>query len=106
MKPPAINDLLSQLRSMAPAARAPVSSTTAEPTPPGGFARALSSAIGNVNDAQQRAHGLARQFEAGAEVPLHEVMLSLQKANIAFQGMVQVRNRLVQAYHDIMNMPV
>ena len=55
----------------------------------------------------QTASGLARAYESGSkEVALHDVMLSMQKANISFQSAVQVRNRLVSAYHDIMNMQI
>ena len=50
---------------------------------------------------------MAANFAAGNNTEnLHEVMLSLQKANISFQEMVQVRNKLVSAYHDVMNMQV
>jgi len=71
------------------------------------FAAALQGALDRVNASQQTALGLARQFETGrGEVPLHEVMLSMQKAHIAFQGTVQVRNRLVAAYQEIMNMQI
>ena len=41
-----------------------------------------------------------------SDVNLQDVMVNLQKANLSFQQMVQVRNKLVTAYHDIMNMPV
>ncbi|MDR2506878.1 MAG: flagellar hook-basal body complex protein FliE [Candidatus Accumulibacter sp.] len=71
------------------------------------FAQALRNSIDRVNQAQQNADALAENFAAGeGNVDLHEVMLSLQKANISFQEMVQVRNKLVTAYHDVMNMPV
>jgi flagellar hook-basal body complex protein FliE len=72
-----------------------------------GFAAALEAALDRVNESQQSALGLARRFETGkGDVALHEVMLSMQKANIAFQGVVQVRNRLVSAYQEIMNMQI
>ena len=71
------------------------------------FGAVLSSALEHVNGAQQGADKLAMQFELGApNANLHEVMISLQKANVSFQAMVQVRNKLVSAYHDIMNMQV
>ena len=71
------------------------------------FAAALQAALERVNESQQSALDLARRFETGkGEVALHEVMLSMQKANIAFQGVVQVRNRLVSAYQEIMNMQI
>ena len=50
---------------------------------------------------------MAANFAAGdSSANLHEVMISLQKANVSFQEMVQVRNKLVTAYHDVMNMQV
>jgi flagellar hook-basal body complex protein FliE len=71
------------------------------------FAQALKNAIEQVNQTQQQAEDMAAKFAAGdSETPLHEVMISLQKANVSFQEMVQVRNRLVTAYHDVMNMQV
>ena len=53
------------------------------------------------------AQKLAQDFSAGTgNASLQDVMMSLQKANLSFQQMVQVRNKLVSAYHDIMNMQV
>jgi len=50
---------------------------------------------------------MTREFSAGdPDVKLQDVMVNLQKASLSFQQMVQVRNRLVSAYQDIMNMPV
>ena len=50
---------------------------------------------------------MAAKFAAGdGNTNLHDVMISLQKANLSFQEMVQVRNKLVTAYHDVMNMQV
>jgi len=50
---------------------------------------------------------MVTDFELGTKnVQLHDVMISLSKANVSFQQMVQVRNRLVAAYHDVMNMQV
>ena len=56
---------------------------------------------------QQAAADKARNFELGAaDTSLQDVMVSIQKANVSFQQTVQVRNRLVSAYHDIMNMQI
>ena len=50
---------------------------------------------------------MSQKFSAGdTDTNLHEVMLSLQKANVSFQEMIQVRNKLVSAYQDVMNMQV
>ena len=71
------------------------------------FARVLKSSIDQVNQTQVQAESMTKAFEVGAPgVQLHDVMISLAKANVSFQQMVQVRNRLVSAYHDIMNMQV
>lgn len=71
------------------------------------FAAALKAAIDEVNAAQQQAQQLAQDFAAGNEnVNLQDVMINLQKASLSFQQMVQVRNKLVTAYQDVMNMPV
>jgi flagellar hook-basal body complex protein FliE len=80
-----------------------------EPAAPGApeFSDALKAALEQVNSAQQEAARLQREFELNASnVNLHEVMVSLQKASLSFQTMVQVRNRLVSAYQEIMNMQV
>jgi flagellar hook-basal body complex protein FliE len=71
------------------------------------FAAVLKSSIEQVNATQKQAEAMVTDFEVGTKnVQLHEVMISLSKANVSFQQMVQVRNRLVAAYHDIMNMQV
>lgn len=71
------------------------------------FASVLKQSVDQVNATQQDSQKLAKALETGSgSTNLTDVMLSLQKANISFQEMVQVRNRLVTAYNDIMNMQV
>jgi flagellar hook-basal body complex protein FliE len=71
------------------------------------FAAALKASLEQVNRTQTQAEAMTQAFELGApNVQLHDVMISLSKANVSFQQMVQVRNRLVSAYQDIMNMQV
>lgn len=71
------------------------------------FASALKATLDQVNGAQQKAEDMAKRFVLGDDsVNLSDVMINSQKANIAFQATVQVRNKLVSAYHDIMNMQV
>jgi len=102
----AIDNLLGQLRAAAAtgtqpgrAAAAPVAGTD--------FATLLKNSLDGINGSQVDATRLARDFELGApNANLNDVMISMQKANLSFQEMVQVRNRLVSAYHDIMNMQV
>ena len=71
------------------------------------FSAALKASLDQVNHVQTKADQLGQRFVAGDEnVNLSEVMIAMQKANITFQTTVQVRNKLVAAYQDIMNMPV
>ncbi len=72
---------------------------------PGSFVSALQASLAQVNTTQQQATKLGQDYEKGnTNVDLQDVMVAMQKANVSFQGAVQVRNRLVTAYHDIMNM--
>ena len=102
-----IDQMLSLLRTTAAQAGHKVSEAQ---TPVAGgtdFAQVLKNTIDQVNQTQQEAENMAAKFAAGdGNTNLHEVMISLQKANLSFQEMVQVRNKLVTAYHDVMNMQV
>ena len=101
-----IEGVLQQIRSMSEAAQGLDGS---DKSAAGGadFPALLKGAIDQVNETQQKAGALAVAMEKGeAGVDLTDVMVNLQKANISFQAMVQVRNKLVAAYQDIMNMPV
>lgn len=71
------------------------------------FSDMLGQAVNKVSETQQAASQLASAFEMGqGGVDLTEVMIASQKASVSFQAMTQVRNKLVQAYQDIMQMPV
>jgi len=71
------------------------------------FASALKSSLQGVAAAQKASTELAQRFQLGdSTVSLEETMVAMAKANLSFQQMVQVRNKVIAAYHDIMNMPV
>lgn len=71
------------------------------------FAGVLKASLDQVNAKQQKAEDLSQRFVLGDDsVNLSDVMISMQKASLSFQASVQVRNKLVSAYHDIMNMQV
>ncbi|GAC1410541.1 MAG: hypothetical protein NVSMB6_11100 [Burkholderiaceae bacterium] len=71
------------------------------------FAAALKVQLDQVNDVQTKADQMGQRFSAGDDtVSLSDVMIASQKANIGFQATIQVRNKLVSAYHDIMAMQV
>ena len=97
--------VLAQMRALATQAHASELRPSATPTTD--FSAALKAAINLVNDQQQQAAVLTDRFERGvAGVDIAQVMVSIQKANLSFQAATQVRNRLVSAYQDIMNMPL
>jgi len=71
------------------------------------FGNLLNHAVNNVNDLQNTSNQMAKSYEEGqAGVDITDVMIASQKASVSFQSMVQVRNKLVEAYRDVMNMPV
>lgn len=71
------------------------------------FSKVLAGALQSVDQAQGRAEELSKRFELGdASVTLEQAMVSMQSANVSFQALVQTRNRLISAYHDVMNMQI
>ena len=99
-----IDLMVNQLRAVAAQASGAAPANSA---PSHDFAALLQSAVDEVNNTQLDARQLTRKFEAGSsEVNLQDVVLSLQKASLSFQTMVQVRNKLVIAYQEVMNMQV
>ena len=71
------------------------------------FSAVLKNAIENVNTAQNSAQAKAQSFTLGAsDTSLEDVIVSLQKANLSLQGMIAVRNRLVEAYKEVSNLQV
>jgi flagellar hook-basal body complex protein FliE len=71
------------------------------------FAKALKTHLDSLNQMQSQSKTLGEKFAMGdSSVSLSDVMIASQKANITLQATLQVRNKLVTAYHDIMNMPI
>ncbi|MDQ5878367.1 MAG: flagellar hook-basal body complex protein FliE [Pseudomonadota bacterium] len=104
-----IDQMLGLLRATTAQATGKPAETQAAAGAAGGvdFATVLKNSIEQVNQTQQQAETLAANFAAGdGNANLHDVMIALQKANVSFQEMVQVRNKLVTAYHDVMNIQV
>ena len=75
-------------------------------TQPASFADTLSQALKSVNDGQQQAGALSESYERGETVDIAKVMLARQQASVGFEATLQVRNKLLSAYKDIMSMPV
>ena len=84
---------------------------TAAPTPAAGakptsFAATLDTALKSVNDGQIESAKLSESYERGETVDIAKVMLARQQASVGFEATLQVRNKLLSAYKDIMSMPV
>jgi flagellar hook-basal body complex protein FliE len=119
-----IDSVLAQIRAMQSQIRAPgapvnevarampgvagaTQGSTSGPQAPNSFANVMRQGLDQVNQTQQRAADLATQFERGVPgVELPQVMLEMQKANVSFRALTEVRNRFVSAYQEIMNMPI
>lgn len=114
-----INSVLSQIRTLSqqagakPAGVSPLrgdiaSTQGAEATQPGnGFSALVRAGINNVADAQNSASAQQRAFELGdPNTDLATVMVASAKAQVSFRAMVEVRNRVVSAYQEVMNMPL
>lgn len=72
----------------------------------GGFGETLKNALSSVNDAQQRSSAISEAYERGQVQDVTQVMLARQEAGVAFEATLQVRNKLLNAYQDIMRMGI
>lgn len=99
--------LLAQMRALMQQADGMPSTQQPQSASQNAFTDMLKHAVNAVNDQQNQADKLATAFQKGdPNVQMSQVMLSMQKASVSFQAMVEVRNRLVSAYQEIMNMQV
>src|SRR5690242_16642602 len=84
----------------------PTQQGKAAPNPVEGFGDLLGKMVGKVNQLQQNADSNIQALATGESKGLHEVMLAVEKASVSFQLLTQVRNKAVEAYQEIMRMPV
>ena len=105
----AINQVLAQMRSVQALAQgqgtglSQVVDTVSGPQ----FSNLLAQSVADVNSSMQESKALTTAFEKGdPSVSLAEVMVTAQKASLQFTGMTEVRNKLLNAYQEVMNMPV
>lgn len=104
---PALDPALAAMRALAAQAggapRAPAQTAAGA----GGFAAELKSAIYRINELKLDAGDKAKAFQAGdPDITLNDLMIDMQKASVASQFGLQLRNRLVSAYREVMNMQV
>ena len=104
-----VNQLLAQMRAME--AQAQAKPAAVNDINPGvqktEFSNILKESINSVNDVSMESGKMADAFQRGDQnVSLAELMISMEKASVSFQAMTEVRNKLLSAYQEIMNMPV
>ncbi len=98
-----VNLVLAQMRAMSFQAGGSVQKTDGNTD----FSALLQQSLAAVNNTQKSAGKMTEAFETGASnVSLADVMVATQKASVSFQATLQVRNKLVEAYQDVMNMPM
>jgi flagellar hook-basal body complex protein FliE len=100
-----VDQVLAQIRTLSAQAGSQGGLAPSAPAPQ--FGELLKQGIDSVNRTQQSASALAEAWERGAPgVDLAKVMIESQKASVSFRALTEVRNRLVSAYQDIMNMSI
>ena len=92
--------------SLANAANAAGAPSAVQPAGPASFSDSLTQALNSVNDSQNRAADISASYERGETIDIAKVMLARQEASVSFEATLQVRNKLLSAYKDIMSMPV
>jgi flagellar hook-basal body complex protein FliE len=105
VSPVDIQQVLAQMQRLKSAATG--AELNVAPSSQSNFGDVLKDAVNRVNDVQTEAKELSAAFSKGdPNVTLPQVTLAMQKSNIAFNSLMQVRNRLVQSYQEIMNMQI
>jgi flagellar hook-basal body complex protein FliE len=100
-----IDRVLAQIRSLSTELRPSAQKPTAQTNGPGDFATLLRQGIDQVNRSEQSATQLADAYTRGTPgVELPQVMVQMEKASVSLKALTEVRNRLISAYQDIMNM--
>lgn len=107
-----VDRVLAQIRALSAQANGgvhakPIPTQETQGAASAGFSQLLKQGIDQVNSAQAKANEMATAFERGTPgVELPQVMLEMQKASVSFRALTEVRNRMVSAYQEIMNMPI
>ena len=101
----AINQVLAQMRAMQALANPQATPEAVQGR--GNFSNLMQDSIREVNAAMQESRAMTTRFEMGdPSVSLAEVMVNSQKAGLQFQAVAEIRNRVLSAYKEVMNMPV
>ena len=102
-----ISNVLAQIRALSGQIESSGATGAVTQTEGEGFGTAMKDAIDAVSNQQKRAEDLTNRFQAGdPDTSIAQVVVEMQKASISFQAMSEARNRIVDAYREIMNMSV
>ena len=101
-----IQSMLQTLRAHQSQAAAGVQGMAGEGVEKTGFSDAVKQLFNQVNTTQQSSRAMTEAYERGEDIPLTDVVLGMQKSSLSFEATLQVRNKVLKAYEDIMNMPV
>ncbi|MCL4721399.1 MAG: flagellar hook-basal body complex protein FliE [Gammaproteobacteria bacterium] len=104
-----INKVLTQMRALSGSLEGPAASLTPGPAGPSvqNFSQVMAQSISKVNEQQMASSELVAAFQTGTtSASVAEVMIAMQKASLSFTAMTQVRNKLIESYQEIMNMPI
>ena len=106
-----VESVLSQIRQYQAQASegvniSPNPGLSTEPTGVSGFADSIKGALQEVNATQQTSKAMRTAYERGDDIPLTDVVMQIQKSSLAFEATLQIRNKVLKAYEEIMNMPV
>lgn len=85
---------------------APITEKRADPAGGSGFGQTIEKALSKVNELQSNADQIAGKLAAGDAVEVHQAMIAMQKASLALQFTIQVRNKIIEAYQEIMRTQV
>ncbi len=85
---------------------AQIAETKTNATEGSSFGETMKKAVSGVNDLENSANEIANKLAVGDSVEIHQAMIAMQKASTALQFTIQVRNKIIEAYHEVMKMQV
>jgi len=101
-----IQSMLATLRAHQAQASGGIQALETPATPKADFGDSVKALLNQVNEAQTKARSMTEAYERGEDVPLTDVVLAMQKSSLNFEATLQVRNQVLKAYEEILNMPV
>ena len=100
------NNLLNQMQALESLAKSQQMQPEIKTDQGPNFGELMQQAINQVNETQMQASSLTQAFELGENVDLSQVMIAVNKSRVSFEALTQVRNKILSAYQDVMNMSV